>query len=225
MEQANTPSNQFEEYLGKIEAREKIQRRKTKLKWFLLLAFMGSGFVLYQQSTSPVKKDSLRRFSITDLDPDLVNGIFAQSQEPIIVYHPEIGNDTVASINDYYQILNLIDLIEMGRKAYTDIEKKGSDSTQVEPLKTFIVDVAGERQVKRKLTFTIEDYNPELEYELNFGNGVVKPIKDRTVYSYPLPGHFDLTLKAVSKDGRTSEYVKKYEIVSGDGSVNLANNN
>ncbi|MEZ4776682.1 MAG: PKD domain-containing protein [Bacteroidia bacterium] len=225
MEQANTPSNQFEEYLGKIEAREKVRRRKTKLKWFLLLAFMGSGFVLYQQSGSLEKKESLRRFSVTDLDPDLVNGIFAQNEEPIIVYHPEIGNDTVASVNEYYQILNLIDLIEMGRKAYTDMEKRSSDSSQTAPLQTFVVDVAGERQIKRKLTFTVEDYNPEFEYELDFGNGVVKPIKDRTVYAYPLPGHFDLTLKATSKDGRSSTYVKKYEIISGDGSVNLANNN
>ncbi|MDX2250167.1 MAG: PKD domain-containing protein [Bacteroidia bacterium] len=225
MEQANIPQNRFEEYLEKIEAREKSRRRKTNLKWFLLLAFMGTGFVVYQQSGVVEKTPEFRKFAIADLDPDLVNGIFAQESEPIIVYHPEIGNDTVTSINDYYQVLNVIDLIEMGRKAYTDMEKKTTDSTSMEPLQTFIVDVAGERQIKRKLIFTIEDYNEEIEYELDFGNGVTKAVKDRTVYSYPLPGHFDLTLKATSKDGRSSKYVKKYEILSGETPVNLANNN
>ncbi|MEZ4827713.1 MAG: PKD domain-containing protein [Bacteroidia bacterium] len=223
MEQSNTPNNQFESYLEKIEAREKARSRKSKLKWFLLLAFMGTGFVIYQQSTVE-KGTTLKRFSISDLDPEIVNNLFAQGNEPIIVYHPEIGNDTVTSINDYYQVLNVIDLIEMGRKAYTDLEKKSTDSLQAGSLPVFIVDVAGERQVKKKLTFTIENYDPELEYEIDFGNGVNRPIKDRTVYSYPLPGHFDLTLKAASKDGRISTYIKKYEIFSTDGAINLANN-
>lgn len=215
MEQANSSQNKFEEYLEKIEAREKSRRRRTNLKWFLLVAFMGTGFVLYQQSE--VKKQNLRRFAIEDLDPDIVNDLFTSESDPIIVYHPEVGYDTVGNINDYYQVLNVIDLIEMGRKAYMVIEQDEPDTTLQESLEPFIIDVAGERKVGNRLVFTVENYDPQLSYELDFGNGVVKPIKDRTTYSYPLPGHFDLTLKAVDDNGNSSTYVKKYEIISRAG--------
>ncbi|MCB0841915.1 MAG: PKD domain-containing protein [Bacteroidetes bacterium] len=212
MDKGNT-QNKFDEYLLKIEQREKALQRKNNFKLIGVVVLMISSFFGYQQLNET--KGKIDQYALESLSPEKVNELFTEKQKPIIVYHPEIGHDTVSSINDYYQVLNTLDLIEMGRKAYMmSAENKSLDTTgSVNPLDRYVVDVAGERSVGRKLIFTIEDYNDSLNYELDLGNGVVKPIKKTVVYRYPLPGHFDMKLTASDREGHTSTYIKKYEII------------
>ncbi len=77
----------------------------------------------------------------------------------------------------------------------------------------FSVDISGRRQVRERLVYRIENYQPDYTYTINFGNGVEKPMEESITYRYPLPGHFDMKLAAVSPDGDTVEYIKKYEIL------------
>ncbi|MCB0855361.1 MAG: hypothetical protein KDD63_24225, partial [Bacteroidetes bacterium] len=175
MDKGNT-QNKFDEYLLKIEQREKALQRKNNFKLIGVVVLMISSFFGYQQLNET--KGKIDQYALESLSPEKVNELFTEKQKPIIVYHPEIGHDTVSSINDYYQVLNTLDLIEMGRRAYMmSAENKSLDTTgSVNPLDRYVVDVAGERSVGRKLIFTIEDYNDSLNYELDLGNGVVKPI-------------------------------------------------
>ena len=88
MEKANANQNRFEEYLLKIEEREKTLRRKSNLKLVAVMLVMIGGFIGYQQFQNNQKE--LDRYALDNLTPEKVTEMFAYSQEAVIVYHPEI---------------------------------------------------------------------------------------------------------------------------------------
>ena len=66
------------------------------------------------------------------------------------------------------------------------------------------VSIQGIPKVGEKLYFTLDEYNPEVFYEFNFGNGDYQTIHSNQMsYSYDLPGSYDVVLK-VKYQGETA---------------------
>ena len=106
MDKGNT-QNKFDEYLLKIEQREKALQRKNNFKLIGVVVLMISSFFGYQQLNET--KGKIDQYALESLSPEKVNELFTEKQKPIIVYHPENGHDTVSSMNDHYQVLNTVD--------------------------------------------------------------------------------------------------------------------
>lgn len=185
---SNTP--RFDEYLSKIESLEKARRRKRFLMALPVLILTGAGIWFFNSSSD-------KQFT------DAENVQVSNTQEASIARADNSG---------FLNIGPTIHAVRQEQTAEEPIEIQESSEEAKEAI-WFSVDVSGRRQVRERLVYRIENFRNDFTYTIDFGNGVEKPMTESITYRYPLPGHFDMTLTAVSPDGEVVTYVKKYEIL------------
>ncbi|MEM7368066.1 MAG: energy transducer TonB [Bacteroidota bacterium] len=213
MSKDNVSPNQLDDYLDRIEAMEKSKTRKKILLAVGLVVLLGGGFLAFRMIQAPTK---IRSYALTELTESQVAQIFAEDPSPIGVTHPELGFDTLQSIEDYHSRLQLVQMIQQSQNQLVyDIV---SDSTmddealaEEESLSQFVIDIAGDRKAGKDLTFRIEDYDPSVTYLMDFGNGFRRRIRQSYSYSYPSPGRFVIRLMATEGE-KSSLYTKSIRI-------------
>ncbi|MDX2246479.1 MAG: TonB family protein [Bacteroidia bacterium] len=72
-----------------------------------------------------------------------------------------------------------------------------------------IFDIIGTPIAGEPLQFRIRNYDPEIIYEMNLGNGERQRVFKESFYRYPEPGSFKITL-TFTKPGDVSLYVSRY---------------
>ena len=233
MKKEDSAPHRIDDYLQRIEAREKAERRKKIFTVFMILAVVGIGFTVY---TSMRSSDELRRFDVTELDYPKVQQLFSEDQAEILVSHA-FGTDTVQSADDYISLMDLVDQVKVEQAAMqqedgfivedeAEEDDTSSEEEDAKPsprrkntLQQFVVDIAGERKVGKELIFTIEDYNPNVSYTLDFGNGYRRKVKKVSKYIYSRPGRFRMRLVASSRDKGVSVYNKRFSVEGDERSV------
>ncbi|MCI4669918.1 MAG: hypothetical protein MRZ79_17410 [Bacteroidia bacterium] len=219
MENSLSPYDRLDSYLEKLEAQEKVKRQRLFLILAIVFAVVASGgFFAYTSyfSEPEIAEENeirLRRYAAEELNPELVQKLFVKDPNSIVVIHPVTGVDTIESMDDYYQFLNRLTMLEMDTEVEPASTELKEEVTLPEEDPEFLVKVEGEKKVGAKLIYTIENFDPSFELLLDFGNGIIrKPSSPRYTYKYPLPGHFDFHLKLV-KDGE-EEIIQtiKYQI-------------
>lgn len=199
----NQPTS-VEDVLKRIEAREqKKSRRRQIIMGLTVVGLLGAGAALV--SLSDRKPISLTTYSFADLKEDSLDEILQANSSAILVSHPELGTDTVRTRDDYE---NMSRLVEMSRLMDKPQNQPQDTLSRMQP---FVVDVAGPREAGKILTFSIESYDEEVEYLLDFGNGYRRKVDERTKYRYPLPGSFEIKLLA-TKGEKSSIYSKRFRI-------------
>lgn len=180
----------FDEYLNKIESLEKARRRKRLLMALPIMILAGAGVWFFNSSSEK---------QFTDTNSVQVN-------------NPQ---ETSIAKADNSEFLNIEPTIHTVRQEQAAEEIPAEQEIVAEAKETiwFSMDVSGRRQVRERLVYRIENFRNDFTYTIDFGNGVEKPMTESITYRYPLPGHFDMTLTAVSPDGEVVKYVKKYEIL------------
>ena len=226
MKEVNTPPNPFDDYLEKIQAREAQRRRSRWLAAFGLLIVTGVAAGWFYLQTLNRSPQAWRTFAFEQLDVAQVAALFAEDSAGFLVSIPELGWDTVRSLEEYERLADLVELIHAARFEETiDTLRVGQDSIHMTPesdLSAFIVDIEGERRAGRELSFTIENYDPAIRYTLDFGNGVRRRVSQSTRYTYPLAGYFTLKLIATSPERGASIYTKRYVIADEQVPQSLA---
>ena len=212
MSKESATPNRLDDYLARIEALEKAKRRRRYLLILIAVACLGGGFQMYRSIQNP---ESLRSFQLTDLTADQVQQIFEEDASPIGVSHPELGYDTIHSVAEYHNLSQQLQMLQ--RIRYETVQEQEEFPLQEEapenPLGTFVMDIAGDRKVGKELTFTIEDYDSEVAYMVDFGNGFKRRIRRAYRYAYPKPGRFMVRLIA-SLGENNSLYSKEIRISS-----------
>ena len=217
MEQFEKAHDKFDEYLRQLEAKEKATRRK-RIFYVLPVLILG-GILAFQHffpskpSTQPREK-LLQVYQASDLNTGKIREIFQVDNAEIVVEHPIFGTDTINSAAEYEEIVRFTKQAEEDKQAINSSQSE-ADSIRFAAkgtLEVYPVDVAGERMVGSPLTFTIENYDPEVTYILDFGNGITRTVKQQSIYTYPLKGHFVMQLIARQSGKGASVYTKKYEI-------------
>ncbi len=200
----NSP-NQIDDVLSRIQAKETSKRRRRQgLLLIAGLLLMGAGagaFAFFRPQPQAWEVYNFASLDSTALEAALQNDFSA-----ILVNHPDLGTETLRSLGDYANMLRISQAIEMMKAAESRPVTDTVSALQVYPL-----DIAGDRIAKELLVFTIEDYDAEVEYLLDFGNGVRRLVQERTRYRYPLPGNFEVRLLA-SRDSSSSLYEKRFSI-------------
>lgn len=177
----------FDEYLKTLRTFEQKRRKRQILK-AIPLVILASGMIWFAitQGRKPQSKVSL-----AEILPDSPRSLVKADNAEWLDIDKELG--TVYS------------------EALADSVEPGEPAGPI----WFTVDISGRRQANESLVYRIENYQTDYTYTIDFGNGVIRPVQESTVYRYPLPGHFVMKLIAKSPAGDKIEYVKKYEIVPG----------
>jgi TonB family protein len=208
MAKTNNQPTSVEDVLRRIEAREqKKSRRRMVVLGLVAAGVIGTGAVGYQFFDR--KPAGLPTFAYADLSADGIPNVLSANANAILVNHPDLGTDTVRSLSDYEMMTRLVELSRMMDQQQTQVANPDTANR----LAPFVIDIAGSREAGQPLTFTIEEYDEEVEYMLDFGNGYRRKVDQRSVYRYPMPGSFEIKLLA-TKGESSSLYQKRFRINS-----------
>lgn len=214
MKKATNTPHRIDDYLQRIEEREKSARRKKMvvagLGAFSLVAAAGLYFILNGER-------ELRKYSIQELSKEIVTEIFDDSESRIVVAHA-LGTDTIENINEYQSLVDLFDGSDVQPAFFqgSGDEQEGfddeSENTPAEILQKFSIDISGNRVAGNQLVFTIEDYDPEVEYTLSFGTGYKRKVGRVSRYTYNGYGTYRMRLLASASGRGSSIYTKSIQI-------------
>ncbi|MEM6805209.1 MAG: energy transducer TonB [Bacteroidota bacterium] len=213
MKKATNTPHRIDDYLQRIEEREKATRRKKALLLALgVIALLTAGglFAFFNANKE------LRKYSIQELSKEIVTGIFDEDDSRIVVAHA-LGTDTIQNINEYQSLVDLFEGSDIQPAFYqsTNAEDTFSESENTENediLQKFSIDISGSRMQGNQLIFTIEDYDPDVEYTLSFGTGYKRKVGRVSRYTYNGYGTYRLRLLASSEDRGSSIYTKSVKI-------------
>ncbi|MEM7368064.1 MAG: TonB family protein [Bacteroidota bacterium] len=227
MDSYRRTTEQFDDYLGKIQARERVRQRNVFILGILLIGILGIGLVMYQWPDLLRREAKLRTFKYEELSEEKIIRLFRSDGDEILVSHQILGWDTIQTLEDFRQLADLSELISMAKSPVpkdtaSAIAADSIVSTPMASLGMFVLDVEGERKVDQELIFTIENYDPIVQYTLDLGNGVKRRIKARTKYTYPLPGNYTVQLIATAKEKGSSIYSKRFRIHPPNPSTKIA---
>ncbi|GAB4424333.1 MAG: hypothetical protein OHK0039_41440 [Bacteroidia bacterium] len=226
MANSNPNVNRLDEYLARIEARERSKnRRKTLLLAGAIVLVLGLAgayrLLIYQPDMQIV--------SLTDLDEAKLNQMLSEDPRGLLVYNPEFGTDTVQSIEDYHKLLGLLEMVRAMRENTTASEAVQlvadtlAEETTVGELKAFTLNVSGNRTAGQTLTFQVEGFDPNISYLIDFGNGYRRRMNRNTTYSYPQAGFYKVSLLASGSAG-SSVYTHEVQIAAGVSPNPIASN-
>ncbi len=202
----NTQSTNVEDVLARIEKRERSKsRRKRIVVGAIAIAVLGGSVLGFNALTRGDR--NLEVFAYDDISEDRLQAMLTSNVSGILVEHPDLGTETIRSMADYTRINEAIALAE--RYEALQNNSLGTDTANV--LQPFVIDIAGERRAGEVLTFTIENFDPEIDYLLDLGNGQRRKVDVQTRYRYPRTGNFEVNLLA-SKGEASSLYTKHLTI-------------
>ena len=207
---STSTNNRFDNYLAQLESRERKKRRRYQVAALLglLIAFGGLAFWYIQ----PSEQSELRRYEASSLNYSMVKNLFDSESGEILVAHPAIGVDTISSPEDYLSLKGLLDQLE--QESFT---VQSDDLADVPP--TYAVDIAGSREAGANLIFSIENYDTDLTYLIDFGNGYRREIQRSITYAYKRSGNYRIRLIATNESGSSSIYNKSIRITGTSSAI------
>ncbi len=80
--------------------------------------------------------------------------------------------------------------------------KKKKNSIATEFKNNEKIKLRGVREARERLTFSIENYNEDIDYFIEFGNGEKRKFRQsRLSYKYNFPGNFHIKIYATNDNG------------------------
>lgn len=206
---STSTNNRFDNYLAQLESRERKKRRRYQIAALLGLLILCGGVAAWY--IQPSEQSELRRYEASSLNYSMVKNLFDSESGEILVAHPAIGVDTISSPEDYLSLKGLLDQLEQ-----ESFPVQNDELADIPP--TFAVDIAGSREAGSNLIFSIENYDSDLTYLIDFGNGYRREIKRSMSYAYKRSGNYRIRLIATNEGGSSSIYNKSIRIVGGSSS-------
>lgn len=228
--------NDLDSYIRQIEAREKGKKKKMILFLALGLVLASAGAIPFVLSGG---QQTLRHFDGESMTIYRLDSILESDPgEIVLVYGPGVEPDTIKSVEEFYETRNFNDVeptVSLQEEfQFSDDESQDGDFTEVvdkstttdgtqndggtgtdskTKLQKFSFAIEGERQPRTDLKFTIVDYDENVNYTLDFGNGIRKRVYKRISYSYPKKGNYLINLIATNETNATSIYSRHIAIL------------
>lgn len=205
-------TNQIDDFLLRIETRERTRRRNRLLLLLGAIVLIGGGWQLLRTQD---RQAPLRSFELTSLTQAQVLQLLAEKPEPIVVFHPGLGTDTISSADELLNLQNMVEMMDFPSMFASDQSMADGliqDSTS--EIGGFFLDVAGVREAGQVLQLTIENYDEENTYMMDFGNGYRRRVRRNFTYTYPRQGNFQARLIATNGEAN-GVYIKNLRISPG----------
>lgn len=204
----NNQSTRVEDVLARIEKRERSRSlRKRLILGTLAIGLIGGSALGF--SALAGRSDEMEVWAYRDLSEDRLQAMLTSNAAGILVQHPDLGTETIRSLADYQRINETVMLAQR----LDEMQSSSAEVDSAQTLETFYLDIAGERRAGESLVFRIENYDPEVDYLLDLGNGQRRKVGEQLTYRYPLQGNFELRLLA-SKGEASSVYTKRFRIAA-----------
>lgn len=223
MAKINKRTNELEDYIRQVEAKEKGKKKKLTILAFAFVGILGIGYIPFHLQK---QKADLRTFPVDDLSIYAVDSIFEADTTRIVINNGANKKpDTISSVDEFIEMTlpetepNLgISFEDDGIEADTTVSEatQVSEKTKITQPKTklpkFFFAIEGSKIAGEKVNITIVDYDDNINYSLDFGNGVKKRIHKRLSYAYPKPGNFLINLIATNSTNASSIYTRSISI-------------
>ncbi|MEL6851082.1 MAG: PKD domain-containing protein, partial [Bacteroidota bacterium] len=208
MPHQNQPNSRIDDYLDRIADRERQERRKKILLAVVGLAILAAGFTIVKNVDFSA---DLPYYGVNELPEGEIRSLFQDEDFQALFVHP-LGKDTITSFADYLNLKAFLAEAGMTESTFTSDDGAVEEPPVENTLRVFSVDVSGSRTSGEKLRFVIEDYDPEIKYMLDFGNGFRREVGRISNYTYRRSGRFQLRLLATSETEGNSVYTKRIRI-------------
>jgi len=208
------PVATLEHHLQRVEALEKKQRRQ---RWATLVLSMVSlciiGMIIFgpDKEVSPEKPYVVWPADVENTDE--LATLLSRGKAAVILEDPEtLSRDTLRKLDDLRQWR------QRYGAAYAFTAATRSSQEEEEPsmpaaLATPQLIIVGKKMVDQRLVFAIKNYQPDLEYSLDFDNGYVQDgVGMRSVYAYNISGSFEVGLTVKGKSGEQKRSVQEIDI-------------
>lgn len=216
------PLSPHEQYIHALRAKERQKKTLIALA-ILLLIISGVGGSILWSSGSDEGYTKYVSYKIEELRIQKVEEILAKENTYLVVTDPiNIPLDTIKTPDEYYELMRRMPEIPVEDPddfGGQDGEFVVSDSEFTEDLEfpATRLTVDGVTEIGEILTFTIDGFDEDFEYELEYGNSVSRRIGRVSTYAFPNKGRFTVFLRA-QKDG-IEKTVGTYYIEIYDNSI------
>ena len=180
--------------MDEIQSRRDITQKTKILVIFFLVIVFGGGIALYK------KKSDISSLNIVlqkDAEQTGKNEFDSLTSEPTSSFSQSMPNEDHLENFDSDEELEDITQ-ELAEEA---VAEKIQESDKRYALPNISFSVRGQRVEGEKLTFSINEYDPNITYTLQFGNGRQKQVGRRVVFAYEKAGTFRPTLIASNSSG------------------------
>jgi len=215
MRKNQNPSNSFDEYLKSVEKRESAKKRRILLLGIALcLGIAGFLVVLLLGKGLPSQSDA-DKISLEALDAQTVQLLLSKKPEGVVVYSDQTGlQDTIRSLTDYLNFVNFTQMalserveldsftVALDTALFTALEKESEAEAETEEapqkLEPISLEVEGTRRVGEPIRFSLDNYDPENIYLIEYGNGEVRRMPKTHEFVYTSPGEYQIKLTAIN---------------------------
>ncbi len=208
------PVATLEHHLQRVEALEKKQRRQ---RWATLVLSMVSLCIIGMIIFGPDKEGSPKKpYVVWPADVENMKELatlLSGEKAAVILEDPEtLSRDTLRKLDDLRQWRQRYSAA-YAFKAATRSSQEEDEPSIPAPLATPQLIILGKKMVDQRLVFAIKNYQPDLEYSLDFDNGYVQDgIGMRSVYAYNVSGSFEVGLTVKGKSGEQKRIVQEIDI-------------
>ncbi|MEM9721313.1 MAG: TonB family protein [Bacteroidota bacterium] len=221
MKQHNSELARISQHLDELnrEHRRK-QARQTTIVAGSILALLLVGFLLSRSIlfSSGGAKNEVEEgvFLLENVSPDLVHEYFATQDEGMIIKYKDLYV-TLFSVEDYYDLVEKLsgnDTHTEFSDAFSTVDTLVGDNFALDPfiplepntdlptsedaplVSESKIIIQGDRLASSSLQFTISNFDPRLNYEVNFGDGSLKDKLQREFFhEYKKGGSYTVELK------------------------------
>ncbi|TAE51377.1 MAG: TonB family protein [Bacteroidetes bacterium] len=230
------PTETLDDYIRQIETAEK--ERKRRRVFYIAGLVLG----LTSLAVTPLvfmKRGSvsLRQFPAETMSIFTIDSLLEKDKSPIVLtYADGRVSDTITRVSDFVRIsegdggtqnvsyntfsqdypeaglgTDVVDVTVQSDGENTP-PAENTEAAPVTRIQPFAFAVEGERRVGQSLNLTVIDYDENINYTLDMGNGDRKQIQRRLSYTYSAPGLYQVQLVARNSSGASSVYRRSIEV-------------
>lgn len=198
---------------------------------FIMLMVLGLKYEKINEQYISVPLAEIEEIPLHNLFRDKIKGVIVIVDERYTVdtFFSKIELINYLNTNMYFEEEEMI--VEDNQTNHRALQKTdliAKAEKELPLLPVYPVLIEGNMHTGETISFSVQTYDPSVEFEIDFGDGLKISMQDRVEYIYLLPGTYEVTVKASIKGMKSSVYQEIIYItdkrpVSGDeGALYLA---
>ncbi len=196
---------QLEDYITLLNQKDRQLKYTRMIIFILVLFFSLSFYFIFKKDLFP-KNPSYVIINLNQLSIHILDSLLHTADLTVLVpkSSDQQAYDTITSLRDYSK---LVEDFMYQETVPENVESVffpwiGSNQLNDKPLSKlpkFAFTIDGLRLEHQPLLFSIVGFQPDIDYHMDFGNGVIVRANEHLTYTYDRPGMYTISLTASTK--------------------------